>query len=85
MTPKQPLIEVKRNPSESTPSLLRRFSKRVTTAGILKLAKKRRYHERRKSNYKKKQEALKRLKSQAEWRRMYKLGKIKERHGHGRS
>lgn len=70
-------IEVTKASGESNASLLRRFSKRVQGAGIVKKVRNERFHLRPKSELKKKQDALKRLKKRAEYERLYKLGKIR--------
>lgn len=69
------VIEVKREQSESNSGVLRRFSKRVQGAGIIRLVKSRRASERPQSHYKKKKSALKRLTRRAEYERLKKLGK----------
>ena len=50
-------IEVKRDSTESTSGVLRRFSKRVQGSGIIKRAKALRFTERTLSHYKKKKAA----------------------------
>lgn len=70
-------IEVNKTANESNASLLRRFSKRVQGAGLVRRVRGERFHLRTKSELKKKQDALKRLKKRAEYSRLYKLGKIK--------
>ncbi len=69
------VIEVKREANESNSSVLRRFSKRVQGAGIIRRVKSRRAAERSQSHYKKKRSALKRLTRRAEYERLKKLGK----------
>lgn len=70
-------IEVNKTANESNASLLRRFSKRVQGAGLVRKVRGERFHLRNKSELKKKQDALKRLKKRTEYARLYKLGKIK--------
>ncbi len=70
-------IEVRReSASEPNLSVLRRFSKRVQGAGILKRAKAERFASRPASHYKKKKSALVRLSRRAAYERLKKLGKI---------
>ena len=59
-------------------SLMRRFSKRVSGAGIVRASRGRRYNERPKSDLKRKNEAIKRLAKRTVYERMKKLGKIKD-------
>lgn len=71
-------IEVTRNGNETSSSVLRRFTKRVSGSGDLKRVRKTQYAERAKSTLKQKNEALKRLTRSAEYERLRKLGKIKD-------
>ncbi|MEK7091405.1 MAG: 30S ribosomal protein S21 [Patescibacteria group bacterium] len=71
-------IEVKRNNNETSSSVLRRFSRRVSGAGALKRVRNSQYAERAKSDLKQKKEALKRLTRRAEYEHLRKLGKIKD-------
>jgi ribosomal protein S21 len=73
-------IEVRKNPNETTASLVRRFTKRVQSAGILRSAKSRRYNERIKSGYVKKKFALKRIEKIKEIEHLKKIGKIRDVH-----
>ncbi|MEK7505179.1 MAG: 30S ribosomal protein S21 [Patescibacteria group bacterium] len=69
-------LEVKRQPNESTSSLLRRFSKRVQGSGMIKRAKALRFTERKQSYFKRKRAALVRLERRQGYERLKKLGKI---------
>lgn len=69
-------VEVQKTGSESNLSLLRRFSKRVQGAGILRRVRGIRYKERHQSHLKRKQSALKLLERQAGRERLAKLGKL---------
>ncbi len=69
-------IEVKRAANESNTSVLRRFSKRVQVAGIVRKTKARRAAERVQSHYKLKKAALKRLKRRHDYERGKKLGLV---------
>jgi ribosomal protein S21 len=73
-------IEVRKNPNETTASLVRRFTKRVQGAGILRAAKSRRYKERTRSEYVKKKFALKRIERVKEIEQLKKIGKIRDVH-----
>ena len=70
--------EVKRNSSESSTSLLRRFTKRVQSSNVLKKSRNNKYSERPLSALKKKKNALKKISKRAEIEHLKKLGKIKE-------
>ena len=70
------MVEIKRYENETTTSALRRFTKKVQQAGILGLAKKMRFRERKPSDFKKRKKALRRLKRKLEIEKLQKLGKI---------
>lgn len=69
-------ISVERNSSESAASVLRRFSKRVTDAGVLPRVRSIRYAERQLSPYKIKMARLERLRRKTEYELLSKLGKL---------
>ncbi len=69
-------IEVKRDQTESTGSALRRFSKKVQVAGVIRKVKSLKSVERPLSHFKKKKAALKRLTRRAAYERLKKLGKL---------
>ena len=69
-------IEVKRDSTESTSGVLRRFSKRVQSSGNIRRAKSLRFTERPLSHYKKKKAALVKLERRAAYERLKKLGKV---------
>ena len=70
------IVEVKKNPGETTASLLRRFTKRVQGAGFLRTVRSNRYASRSKSEYAKKKEALRRIAYRKEREKLWKLGKL---------
>lgn len=72
------LIEVTKSNNESNASLLRRFSRRVRSSGYVNKVKGLKYNQRAKSELKKKQEALNRIKKRAEREHLKKLGRIKD-------
>jgi ribosomal protein S21 len=74
------VIEVTKNPNETSASIIRRFSKRMQGAGLLRKARSIRYKERAESPFVKKKHALKRIARQAETERLRKLGKIPDAH-----
>ncbi|OJI08671.1 MAG: hypothetical protein COV08_03220 [Candidatus Vogelbacteria bacterium CG10_big_fil_rev_8_21_14_0_10_49_38] len=71
-------IEVVKAVGENNTTLMRRFSRRVSGAGIVRAARGRRYNARPKSDLKTKSEALKRLAKKSAYERLKKLGKIKD-------
>lgn len=71
-------VEVVKTNNETPASLIRRFTKRVQESGIVKRAKSLRYNERTKSEYKRKQAALKRLANRKEKDKLRRLGKIED-------
>jgi len=75
---------VKKTSSESTPSLIRRFSKRVQGSGVVRRAKSIRYHARTLSKTKRRVSALRRLDRVAEREEKERLGLIVPRTRGGR-
>ncbi|PIP73916.1 MAG: hypothetical protein COW88_00410 [Candidatus Lloydbacteria bacterium CG22_combo_CG10-13_8_21_14_all_47_15] len=69
-------VEVTKSPNESTSSLVRRFTRRMQGSSILQTAKKRRYSQRKSSDFKKRKNALRRISRQKEVERLKKLGKL---------
>ncbi|MBU0613316.1 30S ribosomal protein S21 [Patescibacteria group bacterium] len=72
------VVEVKKKDSETSESLIRRFSKKVQQSGVLIRAKKSRFHEPVKNKRKSKDDALRRkdIKSKKEYLR--KIGKLED-------
>jgi ribosomal protein S21 len=71
-------VELKREPNESSSSLLRRFSRRLQGSNIIKAAKAGRFAERAPSYYKRKKSALTRLERRLKWERLKKLGLVSD-------
>ena len=71
-------VEVEKNQTESTANLIRRFTKRMQSAGIVKKMRGRRYYKRTKSDNVQKGARLNTLKRKDEYERLVKLGKIQE-------
>jgi len=67
-------IKVKRKEGETSNSLIFRFTKRVQRSGVLKEAKKRRFHSRSQNRAKRLFSALYREKKKAEVEKLKKLG-----------
>lgn len=72
-------IDLKKKSTENDLTLLRRFSRKVKSAGFIKKLKSTRYVQRDLSPYKLKKRKLKSLERHQEREKMIKLGKIKER------
>lgn len=72
-------IEVTKNATENTASLLRRFTRRVQGSGVLPRIRSIRYWSRPPSEFKKKKTALRKIERKAHFEEQYKLGKIEER------
>jgi ribosomal protein S21 len=70
------VIEIKKGGSESSASVMRRFSRRVRESGIIRHVKDNRYAKRSTSAYVMKKNALKRLEKGREYAKLKKLGKI---------
>ncbi len=68
-------VEIVSNGSESSTNLLKRFSQKIRSSGIIQRAKSIRYAERKMSDFKKKKEKLRKIKKTQEVERAYKLGK----------
>lgn len=68
--------EVRKVGNENNANIIRRFTKRIQSAGILKRVKGIRYSTRTLSEYKKKKAALKKLRRIEEVEEQIKLGKL---------
>ncbi|MEK7569812.1 MAG: 30S ribosomal protein S21 [Patescibacteria group bacterium] len=71
------VVEVQKNPNESSASVLRRFSRRIQESGIIQEVKGSRFALRKESKLKVKKSTLRRLARRKEIERLRKLGKIK--------
>ena len=72
-------VKIEKNPNESSINMIKRFTKRVQSAGILRKVRSNRYKIRKQSAYSKKKHTLTVLRRTAETRRLIKLGKIIEK------
>jgi ribosomal protein S21 len=70
--------EVRKVGNENNANVIRRFTKRIQSAGILKRVKGIRYSERSQSSYKQKKAALKKLKRKEEVEELIKMGKMSD-------
>ncbi len=71
-------VEIERNHNENTASVIRRFTKRVQGAGIVKRVRGLRYRTRIKSRNVRRKKALLTLDKRAKYQEALKLGKIQE-------
>ena len=71
-------VQVDKNNNESSANVIRRFTKRVQGAGILKKVREGRYHTREKSENVNRKAKLKKLTKKVTYEKMLKLGKISE-------
>ncbi len=69
-------MEVRKKEGENPTSLIFRFIKRVQQTGVLREAKKRRFHDRPQNRLKRKLSALHRVQKKVEYEKAKKLGKI---------
>ena len=72
------MLEVQKRDNENSEGLIRRFTRVVQQSGVLLQAKKVRYHEKKKSKMKVREEAQRRGELQTERDRLIKLGEIDE-------
>lgn len=72
------MIEVRRRQNEGVESFLRRFSRRVQNSGVLLQARKIRFHARKKSKTKRREDARRRAELTKERERLLKMGEIDE-------
>lgn len=72
------VVYVKRKEHESTSALLRRFTRRVQTAGILLRARETRFYRPKSTKRERRERALRRQARLAERERLLKLGELKE-------
>ena len=72
------MVEVRRKEKETFGALLRRFTRRVQLSGVLKETRKSRFYLKMPTRTKRRVSALRRLTVSREYRRLEKLGKLKE-------
>jgi len=72
-------VQIEKNPNENSINLIKRFTKRVQSAGILRKVRSNRYKVRVPSEYTKKKHTLAVIGRQTETKRLIKLGKILEK------
>ena len=72
-------VEVEKNANENGLSLLKRFTRKVQSSGVIVSVRKNRYSERKPSEYIKKKRALKSIARRVRINELIKLGKIVEK------
>lgn len=72
-------LEVKKQPSESSQSLVRRFTRGIQQSGILFRARRHQFHHRPKSPNAQKKAALRREEVRKEYAKLLKLGKLEKK------
>jgi len=76
LSPMATNVEVTKTGNENALTLIKRFSRRMMSTGIIKKVKGDRYYERQASKFKVKARALKTLERRKEYDRLKKLGKV---------
>ncbi|KKU70478.1 MAG: hypothetical protein UX94_C0005G0040 [Parcubacteria group bacterium GW2011_GWA2_47_21] len=76
-------VSVEKNTNENTGGLLRRFSRKVQSSGVLPRVKSIRYKARNQSRYTTRKKALKTLRRRAEIAKLIKLGKLPDKPARG--
>lgn len=74
-------VQVEKNEKESSANVIRRFTKRMQNAGIVRRMRDNRYYARTKSENVRRSARLKKLAKKEAYERDMKLGKIPERRG----
>lgn len=77
-------VQVQKNEKESSANVIRRFTKRMQNAGIVRRMRDNRYYERTKSDNVRRTARLKKLAKKEAYEHDLKLGKIAERRGRRR-
>ena len=72
------MIQVRKKERETAESLIRRFSRRIQQSGVLRRARKTRFHQPEQSREKRREEALYKVKIRKVIGRLKKLGKFDE-------
>ena len=70
-------VDIKKTKSDNNLGLLRKFSRKVKTSGVLQKKRSLRYHDRTDSDFKRKQNALNKIEKRVEYEKKEKMGLIK--------
>ncbi|MAQ77436.1 hypothetical protein CL684_02840 [Candidatus Campbellbacteria bacterium] len=71
--------DVKKTKNDNNLGLIRKFSRKVKQSGVIPKVRKKRYHQREDSDFKKKTNALVKIEKRKEYERKEKMGLIKPR------
>jgi len=71
------MVEVRKKEGETTPAMLRRFTRRVQLSGVLLSARKTKFHRSKPTKRLVRERALRRIAKRKEISRLEKLGKLK--------
>ena len=77
-------VDIKRTKNDNNLGLLRKFSRKVKVSSVLPEKRRRRYFERKFSNFKKKANALVKIEKRSEYEKMEKMGTLKPKKGRRR-
>lgn len=77
-------VEIEKNPNENTSSVMRRFTKRMQSSGVLHRVRSLRYFKRSESKAARKKAALRSIERRAHYEEQSKLGTLKEKKRRGR-
>ena len=77
-------VQVEKHTNESSANVIRRFTKRMQNAGIVRRMRDNRFYTRTKSSNVRKEARLKKLAKKEAYERDYKMGKVVERRGRRR-
>lgn len=74
-------VDIKKTKNDNALGLLRKFSRKMKTSGVLRKKRSLRYFERSQSDFQKKEAALTRFEKRKDYERREKLGLITNRRG----
>lgn len=72
-------VEINNTNNENSMSMMRKFTRKVRSSGVLKKSKSLRYNKRNESSFTTKKQALRSLAKKTEIERLIKLGKVQEK------
>jgi ribosomal protein S21 len=72
-------VQVEKNQNESSANVIRRFTKRMQSSGVIQRMRGERYHSREKSENVQQAARLKKLTKKVTYEKLLKLGKVQER------
>jgi ribosomal protein S21 len=72
-------VQVEKNTNESSANVIRRFTKRMQSSGVIQRMRGERYHSRTKSENVEQAARLKKLSKKVTYEKLLKLGKVQER------